>query len=298
MTPGDVMPPQPLDLGRHAAFHGAPVVGIAPLQGLLATTTEPEIRDEARWLLAVCQGASGLYGSALHTLEPLWVSEPFAGHAHLVAASIHRQLGHFDSARHHDEQALFSTSRSVRCEAFIGLAADAVGCGEADLAAGQLAHARQAWRPDWWREGIRLEWVCAELALLTNRATAAPVGLRGALEVATTHDAPRHVAKTQGFLAVSLHSAFPEDVESRREAMGLLDHAAGAAQALAAWPLVWAFRRIQWHWLQCQGEEASAEPIREHAARAVALILADLPAHMRPGFRRRPDVADLLVYDD
>lgn len=284
--------------GRHAAFHGAPVVGIAPLQALIATSDDPQVQDEARWLLAVCQGASGLYGSALTTLAHSSDTNAFTGHGHLVAASIHRQLGHFDTARRHDEQAEHSATASVRCEALIGQAADAVGLGAVDAAGDHLAAASGTWQPEWWREGIRLQWVGAELALLADEAESALPGLRDALDVASAHDAPRHVAKTQGFLSVALHSAFPDDPVVRSEALNLLSRAGDAAQLLAAWPLVWAFRRIEWLWLrELLGAGPEAARAREQATRAVVLILSDVPADMRPGFRRRPDVVDLLPYD-
>lgn len=290
-------PAEALELGRHAAFHGAPVVGIAPLQALLASGAAQVTEDEARWLLAVCQGASGLFGTALRTASSLRQDSDFAGEAHLVGGSIHRQLGHFDAAQRHDAQAATSPRESVCCEALIGLAADAIGAGEADAAANHLAQARGAWQSQWWREGIRLQWVSAELALLVGEAQSALPGLRDAAAVGQANAAPRHLAKTRGFLAVALRSARPGDPEACAEAMTLLAQATEAAQALAAWPLVWAFGRLQWLWLlEGLGQEsAAAWQAQQKAARAVSLIVSDLPAEMRPAFRRRPDVADLLV---
>lgn len=288
-------PAESLGIGRQAAFHGAPVVGIAPLQALLTTDPDAAQRDEATWLLAVCQGASGLYGSALATTSTLDETSPFAGRLHLVAGSVHRQLGNFDIARRHDAMAAASAVESVACEAQLGLAADAVGSGDAEAATEHLARAHDLWQPPWWREGIRLQWVSAEVALINADAPAAIPGLRAAEAVAREHEAPRHVAKTQGFLAVALRSAYPGDAERRAECLELLAAAIDAAQALAAWPLVWAFGRLQWQWLaEDPNEEQAARMALDRARRAVSLIVSDLPDEMRPAFRRRPDVGDLL----
>lgn len=291
MNPGET-----LELGRHAAFHGAPVVGIAPLQALLATDAEPELREEAQWLLAVCQGATGLFGSALATVAALPAGSRFAARGHLVAGSVHRQLGLFDLAHRDDVLAAASPTPSVVCEALIGLAADAVGGGDPDAAAEHLDQAKDAWQPSWWREGVRLQWVNAELALLAGDASRALPGLHAAIDAAVRRDAPRHLAKTRGFLAVTIRSARPDDPAVCAQAMALLAQATDAAQTLAAWPLVWAFARLRWHWLRDQlGEGPQAQQARAQATRAVSLIAADLPEPMRPAFRRRPDVADLLA---
>ena len=291
-------PAESLGIGRQAAFHGAPVVGIAPLQASLTTDLEPTQRDEATWLLAVCQGASGLYGSALATASHPCDASTYAGPLHLVAGSVQRQLGNFDAARGHDARAAAWPVASVVCEAQLGLAADAVGAGNAEAAAAHLARARDAWQPSWWREGIRLQWVNAEVCLTSGKAQEAIPGLQAAAEVAKEHDAPRHLAKTRGFLAVALRSAHPADAAVRAESLELLAGAIHAAQSLAAWPLLWAFGRLQWLWLQEDPQEVqAARSAQDRAQRAVALILSDLPEHMRPAFRRRPDVGDLLGYE-
>ena len=290
-----------LESGRHAAFHGAPVVGIGSLQALLATAPPGDRADEARWLLGVCQGSSGLFGSALSTLAPLWEGSPFSGHAHCVAGSLYRQLGDFDLAGEHDATAQTSHSAAVRCEAAIGLTADAVGRADAAAARGNLAAAGEQWHPDWWREGIRLHWVAAECALLTDTLDGAGAQLRHALAMAEQHQAPRHEAKTRGFLAVVERCAAPDDPIVVARSVDLVTRAADTAQTLAAWPLVWSFRRLQWRWLlesDAAGDAVAAARARDQAARAVALISSDLPPHLRAEFRRRPDVVDLVAYED
>ena len=97
----------------------------------------------------------------------------FAALASATVASVHRQLGLHASAAVIDEAGLALTDGTGEAafDCLLGLAADAVGQGDAERAQARLAEASAlaAGRDDWWRQRVRQSWVEAELALLRRR---------------------------------------------------------------------------------------------------------------------------------
>ena len=193
-----------LATGERAAFHGRPAAGVGPLQRAVelahGTGREAEA-TAAAWLLGVCLGAGGLYGSAMAVLEPLASASPpeadrrlFSSLAAATMASTHRQLGRHEDARAWDRRArdLAGSMGEAAFDAALGLAADAIGLGDAGDAAEQLAVATEhaTGRSDWWRQRVRLDWVRAELALLTERPQDAVERAAAAVALAESSGAP------------------------------------------------------------------------------------------------------------
>jgi hypothetical protein len=184
-------------------------------------------------------------------------------------------LGRHAEARAHDELALARSDGrgDGGFDALLGLAADAVGLGDATVAAGNLAAAEEiaADRLDWWRQRVRLGWVHAEIALLEGRPGDASEAAGGAVDLAEQSGAPRHVAKGLLFQGVAL-------VEDGRldAAAATLRRGALLAESLGTLPLVW-----------------PARAVLDAARRAVAAIAEDLPPALREGWLARADVAAL-----
>lgn len=292
-----------LAAGERAAFHGRPAAGVSPLQRAVEAAHATGRDDEATaaaWLLGVSLGAAGRYGSALAVLDPLAehgsAAPParrlFAALAAATAASIHRQLGRHAAARTLDERALELAGDSPEAvfDARLGLAADAVGLAEADVAHAELARAAEVarGRADWWRQRVRLEWVRTEVALLTGDPAEAARCADAAVSLAEESGAPRHVAKGLLFLGVA-------EVErgDRAAAVATLRRAATLAESLGCLPLLWPSRAVLGALL---ASEASSEAARHLAgARSAVLAIADdLPERLRTPWLERPDIAALL----
>ncbi len=286
--------------GERAAFHGRPGDGIAPLTAWLSqpSTDDPALALRARWLLGVCQGASGLFGSAAATLEPLLAlpESADATHRHYAAqaacalAAIHRQIGRFSEARGFDQWAgqVAVDDPVMAFTSTLGLAADAVGRHDRQLARDYVTRAAQlcSASPPWWRERIRLGWVQAEVALTWDLPGDAVVALQRSVAEAEHLGAPRHVAKGLSFLAVAQYPA------GEAQAVATLGRAAMLAELLGAWPLVWVTRGLLADWLR--DDPPVAQRHRSSAERAVAFIAADLPPHLLAEWTARPDVAPLV----
>jgi tetratricopeptide (TPR) repeat protein len=295
-----------LAAGERAAFHGRPASGVPPLQQAVEAAHESGRDDEATaaaWLLGVALGASGRYGSALAVLEPLAeraaVDHParrlFASLAASTAASVHRQLGRHAAARELDEQAeALATSAGGAAEALfdarLGLAADAVGLGDAQTAKARLdqATALLEGRSDWWRQRVRVLWVRAEVALLTGDPAAAVKAAETAVTLAEGSGAPRHVAKSLLFLGVAqVQGGDPT------EAAVTLRRAATLSESLGCLPLVWPSRAVLGALLDGLEPQESARSLA--AARSTVISIADdLPEDLRGDWLSRPDVAALL----
>lgn len=164
-----------------------------------------------------------------------------------------------------------------------------MGCADSSAAATDLALAA-ALIPaggGWWRQRVRLEWVRAEVALLTNRPADAVTAAAAAVDRADQASAPRHLAKSLLFLGVAQRQV------GNPTAVAMLTAAAELATQLGTWPLVWPARAV------CAAEVAGSDPTRgrQHraAARAaVARIAADLPTPLRAQWSASPDIAALL----
>lgn len=292
-----------LAAGERAAFHGRPANGIAPLQ-LAFDRARAEGKDAeataAAWLLGVCLSAAGKFGSALTVLDPLAAQAStdiperrlFAALAAATSASVRRQLGQHLEARAMDEKAFaLADGGAEACfDALLGLAADAVGLGDAPTARGYLDRADEiaAPRTDWWRQKVRLSWVRAETALLEGDPAAAEVVLSSAVQSAEASGAPRHVAKSLLFLGVAQVQA-----EQLEQATGTLRRAATLAESLGTIPLLWPSRALMGALLESRSPTEAAKSLS--AARGAVIVIADdLPEDLRSVWLDRPDVTALL----
>ena len=295
-----------LAAGERAAFHGRPASGIGALESAFEQAKEQGRGAEATaaaWLLGVCLGAAGKFGSALAVLEPLAAQSGtdvperrlFAALAAASAASVHRQLGQHESAKSLDEQglALAEGGAEPTFDALLGLAADNVGLGDAPAARGRLTEAAAIAEPraDWWRQKVELAWVQAEAALLEGNPAAAIATLSPAITSAELSGAPRYVSKSLLFLGVAqVQSGQLPDAEAT------LRRAATLAESLGAVPLLWPSRALLGALLE---ESAPAESAQSLAAArgAVIAIADDLPETLRGVWLDRQDVAALLGGD-
>ena len=265
MSGATVAPPEPhadtpaaladlLAAGERAAFHGPPAQAVGALEQAIAIAGKDGRRAEvtaAAWLLGVALAARGRYGGALTVLSPLL--EPgeapgaapeqrlFAALAAATIASVHRQLGRHAVARDYDRRGLeLADTGEAAFDCRLGLAADAVGLDEVEVARAALAAAAElvADRDDWWRQRVRLDWVRAEVALLDGDAEAAVSAASAAVDRAEGALAPRHVAKGLLFLGVAQVQAGSD------EASTTLRRAATLAESLGTLPLVWPARAV------------------------------------------------------
>jgi tetratricopeptide (TPR) repeat protein len=292
-----------LAAGERAAFHGPPAQAVGALEKAIALAGQEGRRAEvtaAAWLLGVALAARGRYGGALTVLSPLL--EPgetegaapeqqlFAAFSAATIASVHRQLGRHAVARDYDERGLaLADSGEAGFDCRLGLAADAVGLGEVDVAKGELEAAAKLveGRDDWWRQRVRLDWVRAEVALLEGNAAAAVSAASTAVDRAEGALAPRHVAKGLLFLGVA------QVQDGRAEAPTTLRRAAKLAESLEALPLVWPARAVLGA-LQIEADPPESAHSLAAARSAVLGIAGDLPPGVRDSWLARPDVAALF----
>jgi tetratricopeptide (TPR) repeat protein len=290
--------------GERAAFHGRPAAGVRALEQAEAAASAAGREAEAlaaRWLLGVSLAAAGRFGGALAALDPL-VRPPaeaaaehrlFAALGAATTASVHRQLGRHTVARAYDEQglALSDGAGEPAFDCRLGLAADAVGLGDAREAAEELARAEAltAQRPDWWRQRVRAGWVRAEVALLTGDPEAASRAAEGAVTLAEASGAPRHVAKGLLFAGVA-------HVEAGRfdEAITTMRRGAVLAESLGTVPLIWPTRAMLGA-LLADSDVSESDRCLDAARAAAQTIADDLPDDLRAEWLGRPDVAALLA---
>jgi hypothetical protein len=207
----------------------------------LPTATTPQ----QLWLRAVAAGGQGRYGSARGDLEALMRSGPagrLASLAHSTQGSFLRQLGWHTLARRWDGRALAlaGSDPEAGADAFIGLAADALGVGRFAAAATLLSRAEQvvAAAPAQ-RLALRRSWVAAELAMAAGAGASAVRYAEAAVELAGGAvggaGSARHQVKSQMVLAAALCSA--GDIGQARV---VADTALEAAGELGLVPLRWA----------------------------------------------------------
>jgi hypothetical protein len=205
----------------------------------------------ARWLHAVELGGRGRYAAAAAVLGRLLadpaVPRVVAAHAAVALASHRRQQGGHAAARVLDARALALAAAApddgdprpdgtdvlgAVVDALVGLAADAVGLGDAAGAVRLLDAAADRRHPGW-RPAVRAGWVRAELALLTGRAGDAVAPAEEALRSARAAGSPRHVLKSRLVRAVVEAVHHPD-------AVVLAELDALVADAVPRWPpLVW-----------------------------------------------------------
>lgn len=195
------------------------------------------------WLRAVAAGGQGRYGAARADLGELFRREPTGRLASLAAstqASFLRQTGWHHLARGWDGRAwaLAGGDPEGAADALAGLAADALGVGRFAASAALLERARRASleaSPP--RLAIRLEWVSAELAMVTGDGATAVTHARRGVELAESAlpQLRRHRVKSEVVLAAAFCSA--GDLDSARQ-IGASAAAEAAGYGLV--PLHWA----------------------------------------------------------
>ena len=288
-----------LAAGERAVFRGVPGQGIVPLERaeLLATDLgDGSRRARASWLLGICRTAVGWYGQAVAGLTSVAQDQSLADPARSLPASAlgsaHRQLGRHVEAHDWDETARQSAGASAEalCEAWLGLASDEVGIGDAGAAGQSLIQVEVLLegRPLWWRQRIRADWVRAEIALLAEDPGQARLAAERALDLAEEAGAPRHVAKSLLFAGVAATAQHQVGA-----AIDLLSRAAVLAEGLGARPLIWPSRAMLGALQQESAPEQAAQSLE--AARAVVReITADLAPDLADSWLARGDVRALL----
>jgi hypothetical protein len=291
--------------GEQAVFHGPPAAAVPQLERAVVLAQQEGRRAEvtaAAWLLGVGLSASGRYGGALRVLGPLLEAGSLAGAsaetklfaalAAATAASVHRGLGRHDAARDLDSRglALADAMSEAVFDCTLGLATDAVGLDQLDLARDHLAGAEalvSAHDEQWWRQRVRFDWARAEVALLAGEPAAAVGAAVAAVERAEQARAPRHVAKGLLFQGVAqLQSGSPD-------ASATLRRAATLAEGLGALPITWQARALLGVLVVSSAPEESARSLAA-ARSAVLAIAADLPPALREEWLVRPNVGALL----
>lgn len=201
------------------------------------------VTPEDVWLRAVALGGAGRYAAAHAELDAIAVSRPgaLASRALSTRASLVRQLGWHAQARGLDGRALAlaDSDAEARSDAFVGLAADALGLARFPLAHALLdqaeslsAHGDVRWP---WRLPLRLAWVRAELAMVSGDGARSLRYARTAERLARDVPSVRHQVKTAMVLAAALSSAGDFDESAVVAARGLQ-----AATVNALVPLRWA----------------------------------------------------------
>ena len=193
------------------------------------------------WLRAVVAGGQGRYGSAMADLDGvcrLQRGGPLVSLAHSTRASFLRQLGWHDRARGWDGLAipLAGSDPESGADAFIGLAADALGVGRFAASATALRRAGELLRrPASPRLPVRLAWVSAELAMARGEGATAVGHAERAVDLAAALGSARHTLKSAVVRAAALCSAGEIDASRRLADVALQD-----ADRLGIIPLRWA----------------------------------------------------------
>lgn len=292
-----------LAAGERAAFHSRPAGGIAPLESAFEAARadgRPAEATAAAWLLGVCLGAVGKFGTALSVLRPIADLEAtgaaeqrlFSALAAATSAGVYRQLGQHEQAKSLDERAVVLADGGAEAtfDATVGLAADSLGLGDPAAATVYLQQAAALVddHSEWWRQRVELAWVQAEAALTAGEPDQAASLLAPAIAAAEVSGAPRYVAKSLLFLGVSQVQAGDLD-----EASGTLRRAATLAESLGALPLLWPARALLGALLESSSAAESAKSLAS-ARGAVIAIADDLAEPLRTGWLDREDVAALL----
>ena len=153
---------------------------------------------------AIALAAAGEFAAAEEICSHVAAHER-AG-SHVLRASMWRQLG--DPARAHmwDQRGHEEADDDVtRCDARIGLIADAIACGDMD-ASSQGLHALGEPIDDM-RVRIRWHWVRAEHALACGDGVAAVSATDQAVRMSTAYNSARHLLKSNLIAAVAAHDA-------------------------------------------------------------------------------------------
>ncbi len=193
-----------------------------------------------RWLRAVAAGGQGRYGCALTELAVILRGRdagPLTSLAHSTRASFLRQLGGHVRARGADGLAWAhrGDDDEAAADALVGLAADALGVGRFGVSARLLDRARAIHGAGSSRQGVRLSWVSAELAMARGDGAQAVEHARLGVAAAAGYGSTRHAVKSDVVLAAALCSA--GDLDAARE---VADTALAATEKSGLIPLRWA----------------------------------------------------------
>jgi hypothetical protein len=192
---------------------------------LPAATTPHEL-----WLRAVAAGGQGRYAGALADLAALGHEPrgPLVSLAHSTRASFLRQLGWHDRARAWDGRAWAAAGHDPQAgaDALIGLAADALGVGRFAVSVRALERAADLVTESApARLGVRLSWVCAELAMARGQGATAIEHAERAVQEAKALGSARHAVKSEVVLAAALCCAGDLDGSRRVADAALADTA-------------------------------------------------------------------------
>jgi hypothetical protein len=283
-----------LSEGERTAVHGSPVQAVELLAVALAAAVEAGDRaatTRARWLLGVAEQGAGRCGEALRVLEAAWSeakATPLAVDVAGALAEAHRQLGEHATARTWDQRALDLAEGEAIVWPLLGLAADAIGSGDAGEAGRRLAAAEPLAVDGDWQLEVRTGWVAAELALLEARPLDAAGAAAGALARAERAGAAPYVAKSLLFQGGALAQAGEE------EAAAALTRAASLAELLGALPVAWPARAMLGALLARSGRPAEAAAELAAARGSLDVIAASLDEEARPRWLAQPAVATVL----
>jgi hypothetical protein len=273
---------------------GSPVQAVELLAPVLDTAVEAGDRAataRARWLLGVAEQGAGRYGAALRVLEAAWSeakATPLAVHVAGSLAEAYRQLGEHATARTWDQRALDLAEGEAIVWPLLGLAADAIGSGDAGEAGRRLAAAEPLADDGDWQVEVRAGWVAAELALLEARPLDAAGAAAKALASAEHAGAAPYVAKSLLFQGGALAQA------GDPEAAAVLTRAAGLAELLGALPVAWPARALLGALLARSGHPGEAAAELAAARGSLDVIAASLDEEARPRWLAQPAVATVL----
>jgi hypothetical protein len=291
---------------ERAVFRGTPSKAVADLESAVAVAQSSGLYAEvaaAVWLLGVALSASGRYGTSLKVLIPLLeageapdaTANPelrlFASLSAGTAAAVHRGLSRPEAAMELDARGLALTDGpgEAAFDCLLGLAADCVGANRLDDANLRFSQASAVIKDhggDWWRQRVRLDWVRAEIAMLSERPDEGRAAAVQAVAGAEKARAPRHVAKGLLFQGVAeLQSGSGDPAATLRRSATL-------AEGLGALPVVWQARALVGALLGADTEEGARSLAA--ARNAVLQIAGDLPPDLRDEWLDRPNVSALL----
>ncbi len=280
--------------GEQTAVHGSPVAAAELLAAALDEAVEAgdgATTGRARWLLGVAAQGAGRCGAALRLLDAAWAeakATPLAVHVAASLAETYRQLGEHATARTWDQRAFDLADGEAIVWPLLGLAADAVGAGDAGEAGRRLAAAEPLAADGDWQAVVRTGWVAAELALLEERPRDAVEAAAGAAAAAERAGAGPYVARSLLFQGVALAQA------GDAEATAILARAAGLAELLGVLPVAWPARALLGALASRSGRPAEAAAELAAARGSLDAIAADLDEDARPRWLAQPAVAAVL----
>ncbi|GGK56873.1 hypothetical protein GCM10011591_31260 [Nocardia camponoti] len=229
-----------------------------------------------RWHRAVALAGQGRYAAAradLSVLTRARIDPALRSLVDSTRASLMRQLGGHRAAATYDGRAAalaIDLPTSVRaeplCDAYTGLAADALGIGRLALASRLLGRVEPLLAEAPSRARVRWHWVRAETALAGGRGGDALVDARRGVELAAAMSSVRHQVKSA--LLVAASTAAVGDLAQSAKLAAEVD-ATCAEHALL--PLRWATAMLRAG--VCEGAAAvqATEEAAAHAARLANL---------------------------